>query len=101
MIRVSEEHMQIPAFKAAHDTCMKLLEVIKEDSKTVDHDILENHAAEYYGTICSTMMNTILINMVKGMDIPDRDQRDNYYMSLVSELGKHAIQAYLSQLYSH
>jgi hypothetical protein len=101
MIKVSEEQMKNPAFKAAHDTCIKLLHVIREDSKTVDHDILEYHAAEYYGTICSTMMNTILINMVKGMDIPDKEQRDNYYMNLVSELGKHAIQAYLIQLYSH
>lgn len=101
MIKVNEESMTNPAFKAAHATCLKLLEVIQEDSKVVDHDVLENHAAEYYGTICSTMMNTILINMVKGMDIPDRDQRDNYYMNLVSELGKHAIQSYLIQLYSH
>ena len=47
------------------------------------------------------MMNTILINMVKGMEIPNKEQRDNYYMNLVSELGKHAIQSYLVQLYSH
>jgi len=101
MIKVSDEFMQNPVFKSAHETCMKLLKVIQEDSKVVDHDILENHAAEYYGTICSTMMNTILINMVKGMEIPNKEQRDNYYMNLVSELGKHAIQSYLVQLYSH
>ncbi len=101
MIKVSKEHLENPAFKAAHETCLKLLEVIREDSLTVSHDILEHHAAEYYGTICSTMMDTILINMVRGMDIPNKEERDNYYMSLVSELGKHAIQSYLVQLYSH
>ena len=101
MIKVSDEQMLNPAFKAAHDTCLKLLEIIKDDSETVDDEVLEYHAAEYYGTICSTMMNTILINMVKGMDIPSKEERDNYFMELVSELGRQAIQSYLVQLYSH
>lgn len=101
MPKVSEESLANPTFKAAHATCLKLLKVIQEDSRTVDHDILEHHAVEYYGTICSTMMNTIMINMIKGMEIPDKEQRDHYYMNLISELGKNAIESYLIQLYSH
>lgn len=101
MLRASDEALENPVLKEVYKTCIKIVDIIKEDSRDISDDILENHAAEYYGSICSTIMNTILINMVKGMDIPNREDKDEYYMQLVSELGKKAIEAYLIQSYSH
>lgn len=101
MIKMSDESIRNPALKAAHDTCEKLLLVIRQDSKDIDQDILENHAVEYYGSICSTMMNTILINVVKGLEIPTREERDDFFKSVVAGIAKITIDTYTMHLYSH
>lgn len=100
-VYISEEYEKDPVYVAARETCIKILDIIKQDSIAVDNYIIEEEAVKYYGTICSTVTNTILINLIKGLRIPDKDSRDEYFMHLTSEIGKHAIQAYLTQMYAH